>query len=607
MIVKTSRHIPAIDGLRAVAVVAVITFHLGISWLPGGFLGVDLFFVISGYVITRLLLDSIAEKGKLDLREFYRARARRILPALFFMLILVTFVSALWKPDAIHGFLVDLPFVLTATQNWHLVTLHQNYFDLIGRPPLLQHTWSLAVEAQFYFIWPLIVMSVLKYFRKKSVANISLAIAGVSGIALFFYSINSGSASSNQISHIYFGSDTHSIGMFLGAALAVRWAPQRADEALSTRARDYADAIGIIGFVGLLASFLFIDDSNPTLYKIAFPIVAFFGCAAIFALVNPSSRLAPMLSSGPVIWIGQRSYGIYLWHWVIFQFTRPTVDLAGQTWAIDTARVLLVLALADISFTWIETPFRRGLISHWVQEIAARSPAEKRRGQVLIFGSISLLILLSVGASLAALREDLPVKSLTPVKRASPVKPLAPTLSPNKPGNLPKRTLTAIATPTPKPTIQPKIWVTGDSIILGTKSQLATRTQIALVDAKVGRQIGDLIQAVKVDRPGLERAPIVLDLGNNSPLAPADIKTLLDFLESQPRVVVINTAVPRGWRDNNNRLIGTAVLEHPNAALVDWQALSTNHPEYFVSDGVHLTDAGIEIYVNAIMDALSRK
>jgi peptidoglycan/LPS O-acetylase OafA/YrhL len=268
MIGKTSRHIPAIDGLRAIAVVAVIIFHLGFAWLPGGFLGVDLFFVISGYVITRLLLDSIAEKGKLDLREFYRARARRILPALFFMLILVSFISALWKPDAIHGFLADLPFVLTATQNWHLVTIHQNYFDLIGRPPLLQHTWSLAVEAQFYFIWPLVVMSVLKYFRKKSVANISLAIAGVSGIALFFYSIKSGSASSNQVSHIYFGSDTHSIGMFLGAALAVRWAPQNSDEAMSTRARNSADAIGILGFVGLLASFLFIDDSHPTLYKI---------------------------------------------------------------------------------------------------------------------------------------------------------------------------------------------------------------------------------------------------------------------------------------------------------------------------------------------------
>ena len=128
-----------------------------------------------------------------------------------------------------------------------------------------------------------------------------------------------------------------------------------------------------------------------------------------------------------------------------------------------------------------------------------------------------------------------------------------------------------------------------------------------MIDAKVGRQIGDLIQAVQVDRPGLERAPVVLDLGNNSPLAQADIKTLLDLLQSQPKVVVINTAVPRGWRDNNNRLIGIAVSEHPNAALVDWQALSSNHPEYFVADGVHLTGAGIEIYVNAIMEALSRK
>lgn len=177
MAFKSSRHITPIDGLRAIAIAAVILYHLGITWIPGGFLGVDLFFVISGYVITRFLLDSIMSKGALDLREFYWARVRRLVPALLFMLGGTTFIVAAWKPDAIHRFLSDLPYVLTGSENWHLVGVHQDYFQAIGRPPLLQHTWSLGVEIQFYALWPLILLAILRYFGKKRVAQISLAIA----------------------------------------------------------------------------------------------------------------------------------------------------------------------------------------------------------------------------------------------------------------------------------------------------------------------------------------------------------------------------------------------------------------------------------------------
>ena len=162
------RHIPAIDGLRAIAVIAVMLYHLGFNWIPGGFLGVDLFFVISGYVITRLLLDSIQRSGGLDLRGFYFARARRLLPALIFMVITTALFVGVWAPEAIKRFVSDLPYALTGTINWALVARHTDYFESIGRPPLLQHTWSLAVETQFYLVWPLILLLVLKRFGKKS-------------------------------------------------------------------------------------------------------------------------------------------------------------------------------------------------------------------------------------------------------------------------------------------------------------------------------------------------------------------------------------------------------------------------------------------------------
>ena len=163
----SNRYIHSVDGLRALAVIAVLLYHLGLPWIPGGFLGVDLFFVISGYVITGLILDSIQRSGTLDLRAFYMSRIRRLVPALVAMVVLTIFYVSNYAPETLRRFLNDLPYVFTGTMNWALVDRKQDYFATIGRPPLLQHTWSLAVEAQFYLIWPLVLLFVLRYFGKK--------------------------------------------------------------------------------------------------------------------------------------------------------------------------------------------------------------------------------------------------------------------------------------------------------------------------------------------------------------------------------------------------------------------------------------------------------
>ena len=215
-------HIPAIDGLRAVAVIAVMLYHLGFAWIPGGFLGVDLFFVISGYVITRLLLDSIQRSGGLDLRAFYLARARRLLPPLLFMIFGTAIFVGIWAPETTRRLLSDAPFSIFGGMNWWLVFRETDYFEAIGRPPLLQHTWSLAVEAQFYLVWPLVLLLVLKWFGKKRIPGAALTIAAISGITLFIVSLSLDAANSSRVSHIYFGTDTHSIGLFLGAPWATK-------------------------------------------------------------------------------------------------------------------------------------------------------------------------------------------------------------------------------------------------------------------------------------------------------------------------------------------------------------------------------------------------
>ena len=594
MAVKPSRYIAPIDGLRALAVTAVILYHLGINWIPGGFLGVDLFFVISGYVITRLLLDSIMSKGALDLREFYWARVRRLLPPVLFMLTGTTFLIAAWKPDAIHRFLSDLPYVLTGSENWHLVAVHQDYFQAIGRPPLLQHTWSLGVEIQFYILWPLILLLILKYLGKKRVAQTSLVIAFISGLALFIYSLRVDSSSSNQISHIYFGTDTHSLGLFLGAALAVSWVPANLSKNISERAQDFVDGIGVIGLLGLLCTFFFIDESNAALYRIAFPLAALFGVAIITSLVHPASRFSPLMSSRPLVWIGQRSYGIYLWHWVVFQVTRPNVDLAGANWAINAARILIVIALADISLRWIEIPIRRGALSTWIRGLKYRSKSTRRKQKAWIISVSIALLLTTSAASWAAWMEDFNSTSRGSQKGSTGVFPHNQSDS------------SVLANNTKNASEKTGLWVTGDSIILGIRDKLQSHFPIELINARVGRQIGELIQVVQSDKVGLATSTVVFDIGNNNHLTESDVRTLFELLKNQPKMIVVNTAVPRAWRDDNNRIINKVIVDYPQAQLVDWASLSFGHPEYFAPDGVHLSDAGGDVYVGAILEALKK-
>lgn len=584
MSTSSNRYIHSVDGLRAVAVIAVLLYHLGIGWIPGGFLGVDLFFVISGYVITGLILDSIERSGGLDLRAFYLSRIRRLVPALVAMVVMTTLFIGVYAPETVRRFLSDLPYVFTGTMNWALVNRQQDYFEAIGRPPLLQHTWSLAVEAQFYLIWPLVLLFVLKYFGKKNISFVALAIALASGIALFIYSVQI-DIKESAVSHVYFGTDTHSIGLFLGSALAVSWKPQNLTREISKRAQDFIDLIGVFGFLGLLSAFLFIEESDPTLYRIAFPLTAIFGCATLISVIHPASRFAPILSTRPALWIGERSYGIYLWHWIVFQLTRPSIDLVGDDWALYSLRVLIVFALADISYRYIETPVRRGYFELWFRGMKYRTPAVRLRQKL----SALLTIVVTIAASTLV--------SINAVNRADEIaaQEKAAQEAENQGGSQ-----DGVVTDS----LTPGLWVTGDSVILGIRNVLATYEKIELINARVGRQIGELIEVARTDQQFVGDSPVVLNMGNNNRLVESDVVELMEIVKNQPRIIVVNTAVPRSWRDENNAIIARVVSGYPNTTIIDWQSLSQNHPEYFASDGVHLNPPGVNAYVAAILEVL---
>ena len=573
------QYIPAIDGLRAVAVIAVMFYHLGFTWIPGGFLGVDLFFVISGYVITRLLLDSIEQSGGLDLRGFYIARARRLLPALVFMLVSTTIAIGIWAPDAIKRLLIDTPFSLTGTMNWWLVARHQDYFESIGRPPLLQHTWSLAVEAQFYLVWPLILYFILKQFGKKHIPLASLAIAAASGITLLLVSFSLDASNASKVSHVYFGTDTHSIGLFLGAALAVSWIPQNFTKTVSRKAQDFIDGVGFLGFIGILAAFLLIDENQPTLYKIAFPLAGLCGAAIIMSVVHPASRFAPVLQNPVFLWIGERSYAIYLWHWVIFQVTRPSVDLAGKEWALYSLRILIVLALSDISLRYVELPIRRGVIQYWWKGLKYRTKKERSQ-QTRTFSIITVIVLLL--ASVVSVR--------------------AIGIANDQRQRL-EDSLTATPTANTE-VVKDGLWVTGDSVILGIRSKLGESHPISIMNARIGRQAPELLSVMLQDKEEAANVPVIFNLGNNNALTREQTVAIFEAVKDQPRIIVVNTAVPRPWREGNNSLIAEVASKYANVIIVDWNAISKGRPEYFAPDGVHLVPTGVDVYVAEILKHL---
>ena len=574
------KHISSIDGLRAIAVTAVVLYHLGISWIPGGFLGVDLFFVISGYVITRLILDSINQSSALDLRAFYAARLRRIYPGFLFMVICTIIFIGVWAPEAIKRFLSDLPYALTGSINWLLVARHQDYFETVGRPPLLQHTWSLAVELQFYLIWPIILLTVLKYFGKKNIARMALIIAMVSGTTLFFVSLQLDQSNAQQISHIYFGTDTHSLGLFLGSALAVSWIPQNLSADIEKRAQDVIDGIGVVGLLGLISTFLFIDETNASLYRIAFPLAGIFGCLVLISLVHPASRFAPIISTAPFRWIGQRSYGIYIWHWVIFQVTRPSVDLSGQTWALYLARVLLVLALADISLRWVEIPFRQGLVQDWFRGMKYRSAKVQLRQKISVISSIIIVLAITSSISVQAINKADEVANQ--VLQQSTQEQQAQEDLGSTTG----------------------LWVTGDSVILGIRSKLEAKEHISLINARVGRQAPELLAVMRVDQSSVPSSPVVFNLGNNNALSEATVVEIFEIVKNQPQVIVVNTAVPRAWKDSNNAIISRVASRYANVKVVDWDRISKGRPELFAPDGVHLSPAGSDVYVDLVVSVL---
>jgi peptidoglycan/LPS O-acetylase OafA/YrhL len=638
---------PGLDGLRALAVIAVLLYHGGLTWIPGGFLGVEVFFVLSGYLITALLLAEWRAHGSVALKAFWLGRARRLLPALYLVLVVTLAYAVVFLPGEVAGLRGDVFAALGYVTNWYLIFGHESYFEAIGRPSLLKHLWSLAVEEQFYLLWPLVVAFALSVgatrWRTRQVLMAALGGAAISVVlmALLF-------VPGVDPSRLYFGTDTRATGLLVGAALALVWAPWRAAlaprfQSVQRRSRlrrrwgwtapRLLDVAGLVALGGLTLLCLRLGEFQPSLYRGGLATVALFTAVVIMASAHPYSHLGSgLLGCWPLRWIGLRSYGIYLWHWPIFMVTRPGLDVPLDGWPLLALRFGLTLVLADLSYRYVETPVRKGALGKAWRKLRESQGLQRRRLTVLWAGAtvplVALCAALGVAASQAEpqeppsyLRAEAALHTETTSRKAVAEEKMTPETAPPESDKL-TITRRAVAkaevqeagesaagkkkkVPAGVEAAVGPVSAVGDSVMLGAAEELGkTVPNLATIDAAVGFQAADAVAVLAARRDAGELGEVVVvHIGSNGIYTAEQFDQTMRVLVGVRRVVFVNVNVPRAWEQPNNEVIAEGVARYPDrAVLADWYSASEGHPEYFVEDGVHLQIEGQKVYAHLISE-----
>ncbi len=578
---------PGLDGLRALAVIGVFLYHArsrfwgGEGWLPGGFLGVDLFFVLSGYLITSILLIEWEHHHRIDLLRFWGRRARRLFPAVVVVVFAALVLSAIFARGDLADTRGDAISSIFYVTNWHQIIEHHPYFNLTNSVSLLKHFWSLAVEEQFYVVWPLLLVPGLIFLGRR---YLPLAVIGGIGVSAGLMWLLSNPGLDNT--RVWNGTDTRSFLLFMGILLALWWPYV---ERLR-RALPLLELFGLAAFGMTLWLFLTMHDYSLTLWHGGDLAAAFCFAVLIAAVAHPRTFIGQLFGIAPLRWIGERSYGIYLWHWPIIALTRPGIDVSWSGPGLILFQAALTVAAAALSYRYVEQPIRTGRAQKRLAEFGAR-----RRRELLLAGAAALV------AMFAAL-------FVAPGAESSSTPPPPPPVhhhhkhrrkGPHKhPGKQTRHKLPP-----------GRYLAVGDSVMDGCaadlKSALDNRVR---VDAAVARQIDQTIAElghIRYHGGGLPKV-VIVQVGNNGPLYGSTYTPYLTLLRHAlrgvPDVIVVNDRNATWWEQGSNKAINDWLKDWPQAHLADWYHHSNFNMLY--PDHLHPYPWACKTYARVIRDAL---
>jgi Predicted acyltransferases len=610
---KQKRYITGLDGLRSLAVIGVIFYHLMPTSVRGGYLGVPVFFVVSGYLITDLLRQEWQKNGKINVKDFYFRRLKRLYPAMIVALIASSAYITLFQRNLLNNLRGVFTSSLLYWNNWWQINHQLSYFDRFGNESPFTHLWSLAVEGQHYLIWPIIFILLMKFVKRKKTLFIFLAVVTVISAILMAILYVPGS----DPTRVYYGTDTRLFSIWMGSGLAFIWPSNQLKEKIPKQAKQLLNAMGVLSLVILLVCFFYLEDHFTFTYYGGLFLVSLFAAILVAVTVHPGANFNRLLTNKLFTYIGKRSYGIYLYQIPIMIFYEAKVQtIADHVWRHVFIEILLILIVSELSYQFVEKPLRYFNYRQTWSVLKKQFVSSKWNVQrVLTYVSLAVVLVALYGVitspvnfvadSQKSFQEQLEAnreaanqtKHSQKNEDATDSTKDAP-LTEDEQAILDKYDLTEEQYQQAK-----KLPITafGDSVMLGSTINLQEVFPQAVVDAEVGRQLyaaPDLLNSLQ--EQGLLNDTVIFGLGTNGSFTDAQFDSVMQALGDRT-VYVVTVRVPtQRWQNEVNASLEKMAEKYKNVTLVDWYGLSNDHEEWFLDDHVHPNDIG-RIHYTALL------